>query len=191
MPTRFLEDILTNEHNRALLARWPSFGLPDGWLVAGCLFQTVWNLQADRAPTAGIKDYDIFYFDAADLSAEGEAARQAHVAARAADLGVTVEVNNQARVHRWYEADFGFAYPPLRSSCDGIDRFLICGTCVGVQPAADGALRLYAPYGLDALYAGELAPNPRTPHRPLFDAKAASYRARWPALRVIDPPPQA
>jgi uncharacterized protein len=51
----------------------------DGWLVAGCLFQTVWNLQAGRAPEAGIKDYDIFYFDAGDVSVAAEAAVQARV----------------------------------------------------------------------------------------------------------------
>ena len=98
------------------------------------------------------------------------------------DLGVAIEAVNQARVHLWYEADFGKPYAPLRSSRDGIERFLVPCTCVGVNPDA-----VYAPYGLDALYRGELALNPLVPHRELFAAKAASYRARWPALTIVDP----
>ena len=46
------------------------------------------------------------------------------------------------------------------------------------------SLSLYASHGLQALYEGRLAPNPLTDHRELFLEKAASYRRRWPWLRV-------
>lgn len=151
--------------------------LPDVWLVAGCLFQTVWNRQSNRMPEADIKDYDLFYFDADDLSETGEHAVQAHVDQVFADLGVTVEASNQARVHRWYEAYFGQPYPALRSACDGIDRFLIRGTCVGIRPDA-----LYAPNGLEMLYEGVLTANPLTPYPDLFAEKIRSYASRWPWL---------
>ncbi len=175
-----MRDALRNPHNRALLQRLPALALPDAWLVAGCLFQTVWNLRSGRAPEAGIKDYDLFYFDPADLSAEAEAAVQARADTCFADLGITVEAKNQARVHTWYADYFGFPYPPLASSRDGLDRFLVQCTCVGLN--AEGAL--YAPNGLADLDAGVLRPNPLCNHRPLFQAKAESYQARWPWLRI-------
>jgi hypothetical protein len=180
---RFRGDILANRNNRAILDRWSDLALPDGWLVAGGLFQTVWNLQAGRPPESDIKDYDLFYFDVADLSEAGERAVQARADAVLGDLGVAIEVANQARVHLWYEAYFGQPYSALASSRDGIERFLVPATCVGVQPGGE----TYAPYGLDALYRGELAMNPLVPHRELFEVKAASYRARWPALTIVDP----
>lgn len=158
-------------------------GLPDGWLVAGCLFQTVWNLRSGQPPEAGIKDYDLFYFDGADLSAEAEQAVQRHAETVLGDLGVAVEVANQARVHLWYEAHFGHPYPRLGHVCEGIDRFLIPATCVGVRPGATG-WELYAPHGLALLYEGRLASNPLVPHGDLFAAKARSYRERWPWLSV-------
>lgn len=185
MHDRFLADILTNRHNRAILDRWSDLALPDGWLVAGCLFQTVWNLRDGRPPEAGIKDYDLFYFDAGDTSEAGERRVQAHAEAVLGDLGVTVEASNQARVHLWYEAYFGQACGPLRSARDGIDRFLVPATCVGVRPG-----ELYAPNGLAVLYDGVLAMNPLTPHLDLFERKAASYRARWPWLRVVRSAPR-
>lgn len=82
-PERFLADALRNRYNRAILEAWDALALEDGSLVAGCLFQTVWNLQSGRAPEAGIKDYDIFYFDASDLSAAAEARVQERVDAAA------------------------------------------------------------------------------------------------------------
>jgi uncharacterized protein len=182
---RFLSDVLRNRFNRAILASWRRLELPDGWLVAGCLFQTVWNLRGGRTPEADIKDYDIFYFDPTDLSAQAEHAVQRRVDATLAPLGVAVEVKNQARVHLWYEQYFGFPYPQLSSATDGIDRFLIPATCVGVQGTPSGH-RVYAPNGLTMLYAGELAPNPLTRHLPLFREKAASYQKRWPWLRVSE-----
>lgn len=180
MQERFIADILKNRNNRAILERWQALALPDGWLVAGCLFQTVWNLRSGRAPEAGIKDYDLFYFDATDTSDEGERCVQARVDEALGDLGITVEASNQARVHLWYESYFGHPYEELRSACDGIDRFLVPATCVGVRPD-----ELYAPNGLSMLYDGVLTMNPLMQHRDLFNDKAASYRTRWPWLQVL------
>lgn len=188
----FIADALRNPHNAALLAALPQLALPDAWLVAGCLFQTVWNLRdatPGRDPAAGIKDYDLFYFDASDLSPQAEQAVQRRVDERLGHLGIAIEAKNQARVHTWYEEDFGYPYAPLGSSRDGIARFLVPCTCVGLRPAAaGGGFELCAPYGLDELYAGLLKPNPLVDHRPLFRAKAASYQARWPWLQICEQP---
>jgi hypothetical protein len=183
MRERFLDDIFSNRANAAILSRWRELELRDGWLVAGCLFQTVWNRRAGLAPDAHMRDHDVFYFDPTDLTEAAERAVQARVEAALADLGVVVEAKNQARVHLWYAAHFGFPYPRLSSTRDAIDRFIVRSTCVGVRPAGR-SWEVYAPYGLDDLYAGRLDPNPLIDHRPLFEAKARSYAARWPWLRI-------
>lgn len=180
-PDRFLADVRRNRHVDFLLDHWDRLALPQGWLVAGCLFQTVWNLQAGRDPHEGIKDYDLFWHDPSDLSAAHEARVQREVEALVAGRGITVEACNQARVHLWYEAHFGRPCAPLRSAEDGIARFLVPSTCVGVRPG-----EVCAPHGLHDLYAGRLAQNPLTPWPELDVAKAASYRRRWPWLHCID-----
>jgi uncharacterized protein len=55
-----------------LLARAATMDLPDWYLVAGCLYQTVWNTVTGQPPEAGILDYDLAYFDASDLSWDAE-----------------------------------------------------------------------------------------------------------------------
>jgi hypothetical protein len=41
MVTDFASDVALNPVNRAILSRWRLLDLPDAWLVAGCLVQTV------------------------------------------------------------------------------------------------------------------------------------------------------
>jgi hypothetical protein len=179
MATDFAAHVTSNPVNRAILSRWHLLDLPGSWLVAGCLFQTVWNVRAGLRPESGIKDYDIFYFDPSDLSETAEAEAQALAESVFNDLGVTLEVANQARVHLWYPAHFGYPYPALGSAEEGIGRFLVRETCVGIRPQ-----ERHAPYGLAGLFAGTLTPNPATPYAELFDQKVASYKARWNWLRV-------
>lgn len=49
--------------------------LPDSWLAAGAVTQTVWNHIFGFPPVYGIQDVDIVYFDADDLSEVSEAER--------------------------------------------------------------------------------------------------------------------
>jgi uncharacterized protein len=179
----FIALALENPVNRTLLERLPALGLNDAWLVAGCLFQTVWNIRSGRPPAEGIKDYDVFYFDGSDLSYDAEDREIRRLAEVFADVDATIELRNQARVHLWYPQRFGPGYPQLTSSQDGIDRFLVRCTCIGIQPRS-GALALYAPYGLDDLIAGRLRPNPRNLRADRYPEKAANYRGRWPWLSV-------
>jgi len=178
----FLGLVRANPVNAALLARLPPLGLPQGYLTAGCLFQAAWNHCCGRPAGAAVRDYDVFYYDAADLSWEAEDAAIRRVRAATADLGVTIELRNQARVHLWYPQRFGLPYPALGSARDGIDRFLVACTCIGIE-LASGAL--HAPDGLADLAAGRLRPNPLSPGAGLFRRKAEDYRDRWPFLRIL------
>ena len=186
-PERFVADVLHNRFNRVIVERLADLRLPDVWLVAGCLFQTVWNLRSGQPAEAGIRDYDIFYFDGDDLSEQAEAAVGRRAAALFADLGVPIEIKNQARVHLWYEGYFRQPYSALRSACEGIDRFLVGCTAVGIQPLAAEPCSshiVYAPYGLHDLYRGVLTRNPQIAHGPLFERKCLDYQARWSWLTI-------
>lgn len=177
----FVAAALTNPVNGVLLDRLRPLALPDCWLVAGCLFQTYWNVASGRPTAENIKDYDVFYHDPSDLSYAAEDAVIRRVADATADLGVEVEVRNQARVHLWYERRFGRPRPPIATSREAIGQYLIACTCVGIR-VADSAF--HTTYGLEETAAGILRANPANDEPDLFAAKAASYRARWPWLRI-------
>ncbi|UWE18457.1 nucleotidyltransferase family protein [Herbaspirillum huttiense] len=182
---KFARDILLNKYNAAILESLDQLALKDAWLVAGCLFQTVWNVLAQTAPESNIKDYDIFYFDPHDLSEEGEILQQRKADEILGNLGVKIEVKNQARVHLWYREYFGYDYPRSHSAKDGIDRFLMVEVCLGVS-VSSGNLEIYAPNGVHGVYSGRLTPNPLTNHADLFDEKFNSYQRRWAWLSRND-----
>jgi hypothetical protein len=186
---KFLELIQLNPLVNEILVRLPQLGVPDAWLASGCLFQTVWNVLAGEDPARAIKDYDVFYFDAADLSAAAENGVNDRAAAIFADLGCDIDARNQARVHTWYDSEFGTrGYPRLTKSSDGIDNFLAVCCMVAVRRAASGSIEIYAPLGVDDVLQCVMRQNPWYPNAPrgAYLRKATRWSALWPALRVVD-----
>lgn len=174
-----------------VLSRAPSLALPGWYLTAGCLFQTVWNVVTGRAPTDGIKDYDIFYFDATDLSWDAEDAVIQSAKRTFADLPAEVEIRNEARVHLWYEKKFGVPCPPYTSTEDAIDSFAATTCCLGVRLESDLRWRIYAPHGLSDVFNLVLRPNPILAPRSVYEAKTRRWCHQWPELTVLPWPTPA
>ena len=158
--------------------------LPDWLIFSGAVYQRVLNQLTGRDPDYGIKDYDLGYFDASDISYEAEdvVIRRA-AAAYPAPFDALVEVRNQARVHVWFEGKFGEPYTPLTSSGEALERFVSPLFAVGARLEADGRMIIVAPFGLDDLFALRLRPNPIRKTRG-FEPISANLRTRWPELTV-------
>ena len=170
----------------AILRGIREVALPDGWLMAGCIYQSIWNELSGRPPHTGIKDYDIGYFDAADRSYEGEdrAIRRVAAGAERAGLKLNLEVRNQARVHLWFEERFGFAVAPLTSTIEATTRYASATHAIAVRLGADDRLEIAAPYGLRDIFAMHLRPNRLLPNGPTHDAKARRCLEIWPEITV-------
>lgn len=102
---------MTRPVNGEITKRLPTLRLDQCRLTAGCLFQAVWNLRSDFPPDWGVHDYDVFYFDE-DLSWEAENAVIQQARALFKDMGVNIELRNQARFHLWMWAIVK-SIPPL------------------------------------------------------------------------------
>lgn len=178
--------VVSDPASRAVLERMPSLRLPEWWLTAGAVFQNVWNAVEGRPPGYGIKDYDVFYFDDTDVSWEAEDAIIRRSQAMFRDLGVTVEVRNEARVHLWYEEKFGVPAPAFRSATDAIDSFAASTCCVGITRDDATGFRVYAPFGLEDVFALRMRPNRTLAPQRVYETKVEQYRSRWPSL-IADP----
>ena len=183
MRTRLRDLALANCRNRAILARLPDLGVADAWLVAGCIYNPVWNGHMRWPADARVNDYDIFYFDGGDLSYAAEDPVIQRGRALFGDLGAPVEIRNQSSVHLWSAARFGAACAPIPSSAAAIGRFLIHSTCVSMRPSPGGDIAVNAPFGFGDNFAGILWPNQRAGTVALAARRAAGFQARWPWLR--------
>lgn len=168
-----------------LLTAIRPLGLPQWRLVAGCLYQTVWNVLTGRPRRTGIKDYDLAYFDPSDLSWQAEDAVIQRVAAATRGFPGAVEIRNQARVHLWFEDRFGLAYPPLEDTDAALGRYASVVHAVAVRLESDDRLAIAAPFGLDDLFVMVIRPNRTLDNRVAHETKAARAKAIWPELRVI------
>jgi hypothetical protein len=162
--------------------------LPDWLVFSGAVYQPVLNHLTGRPLDYGIKDYDLGYFDASDLSYEAEDAVIRRVkAAFDEPLRSMVEVRNQARVHLWFETKFSEPYGPLSSTAEALQRFASATFAVGVRLESDDRLDIVAPFGLADLFALRLRPNPRR-KTVGFARASADVRRRWPEVVVEDQP---
>jgi hypothetical protein len=162
--------------------------LPDWLVFSGAVYQPVLNQLTGRPLDYGIKDYDLAYFDASDLSYDAEDAVIRRVkAAFDEPLRSTVEVRNQARVHLWFETKFSEPYAPLSCTTEALERFASATFAVGVRLESDDRLHIEAPFGLADLFALRLRPNPRR-KTVGFARTSADVRRRWPEVVVEDQP---
>jgi hypothetical protein len=164
--------------------------LPDWLVFSGAVYQPVLNHLTRRPLDYGIKDYDLGYFDASDLSYEAEDAVIRRVkAAFDEPLRRMVEVRNQARVHLWFEGKFGEPYTPLSCTAEALERFASATFAVGVRLESDDRLHVESPFGLADLFALRVVPNP---YRKTvgFDRASADVRRRWPEVVTHNEPRQ-
>jgi uncharacterized protein len=179
-----LEAILrTNPVVGRVLDRLPRLGLPSWFLGAGGVTQTVWNHLHGFDPAHAIRDYDVVYHDAADLTEATERRIEADAAALVGG-DVRLDVTNEARVHEWYERRFGRALAPYRSAEHAIATWPATATSIGVR-ADGGEFVVCAPFGLADLYAMVVRPNTALVPRPVYEAKAERWRREWPQLTVL------
>jgi uncharacterized protein len=168
-----------------VLTRAATMELPGWYLVAGCVYQTVWNVMTGQHPESGILDYDLAYFDGSDLSYAAEDAVIRAGEEIFSGLPAPVQIRNQARVHLWYEQRFGIPCPAHSSTEAAIDTFEATTASVGIRLGAGGQWRVYAPYGLADVFNLVARPNPVLATREVYEAKTARWRAQWPSLTVL------
>jgi hypothetical protein len=160
-------------------------GLCDQLLVAGAIYNLVWNRLTGRPDLTGINDIDVFYFDDRDLSYEAEDVVIQRLNRRFAHLPLPVQVRNQARVHLWFPQKFGIPFEPLTSSAQMLSLYASKTHSVGARLEADGSLTIVAPFGLDDIFSFRIVPNPVLMNRPAHEAKGARAKGIWPEITVV------
>lgn len=167
-----------------VLAGLRELDLPDCLLVAGALYNSVWNVLTGREALRGVNDIDICYFDASDLSYEAEDRVIRRAEKLFGTLPIPVQVRNQARVHLWFPQKFGIDFSPLSSSTEALERYASRAHSVAVRLERDDSMSVVAPFGLDEIFSFRLLPNRALDNSRTHDLKARRAQANWPELTV-------
>ncbi|UZP34450.1 hypothetical protein NXS19_002266 [Fusarium pseudograminearum] len=183
--SRFKDVVKHNQTLMTVLSRAAEMKLPNWYLAAGALTQTVWNVMTNRDPEQGIDDYDLIYFDASDLSWEAEDVVIQKGKEIFKDIPVEVEIRNQARVHLWYEKKFGRPCPQHHSSEAAMTAWGTNTALIGVSLRDDGEWDIFAPWGLSDMFTLVVRPNQQIMTEETYIKKTQRWIKLWPEITIM------
>lgn len=177
-----------SKHNavvKDILNLAPKLRMPNWYLGAGCIAQTVWNVQHGFNLAHGIKDYDLVYYDSSDTSSEGENIYIRRGKELFKDVTAEIEIKNEARVHLWYKNHFGYSIKQYKSINEAINTWPTTATSVAVKYDDKGRFVVYAPYGLNDLFGMVVRPNKTQITEEIYMKKVERWTKIWHKLTVI------
>lgn len=181
---KILEEIIKkNQVLYNVIMKIEELRIPNCYIGGGCITQTVWNFLYQRDLNYGIGDIDIVYFDE-DVSEEKEARIAGEIKTLFKASPHIIDVKNEARVHLWYESRFGFKIEPYKSTEEAISTWPTLATAIGVRYEKKQFV-IFAPYGLNDIFAGIIRPNKILITEGVFQAKAKKWQEKWPETKVI------
>lgn len=158
---------------------------PDWLIGAGAVRTAVWDRMHGYDEPTELADVDLVFFDAEAVTPERDREVEAALAQRLPD--VPWDAKNQAAVHVWYPAKFGYEVPPLASSAEGVATWPETAACVALRLEPDDRLHVVAPYGLDDLLGMVHRRNPARVSPEEYERRLREKRIseRWPRARVL------
>ncbi len=185
---QLLQFLKENKSVQMILDRAGELNMPNWYLGAGGIVQTVWNIKHGFDPENGIKDYDLVYCDSADMSSETEENFKQQGRKIFKEIVIPVEITNEARVHMWYRKEFGYGNDQCQYNSveEAIKGWSIIPTAVGVRKNTDGKYQIYAPYGLDDLFdlTVKVSKSPLIT-KGVYEKKTERWIKIWPNLKIV------
>ncbi len=162
--------------------------LPNYYIAAGCVFQTIWNSLDGKNPNYGIKDIDVIYYNNTDLNRETDSKYQKIISdyCKKQKYDYEIDVANEARMHIWKKEKFGIDIAPYLSSEDAINKWVATTHAIGVTKEND-EIKIYAPYGLNDIFNKIIRPIKHEYNtKEMYDKKAQSWNKRFNGLKIIE-----
>ncbi len=162
-----------------------SLNLPDWYVAAGAIRNTVWNKLHGISGNSNMADIDVVYFDDSDM--EGEIEKESEKRLMAMNPSLNWEVVNQSRSHLFYHGR-GVFQPKMKSSCESISYWSETPTCIGARLEQDDSITICSPHGLDDLMNLIVRPIPKPyQNMPLYDEriKEKKWDKTWPKLKIF------
>jgi len=157
-------------------------GLKNYYIGAGAIAQSVWNVLSGYPIEYGISDIDVVYFDVHHLEEGHEQELKRKIEASLPDFPLWIDLKNQARVHIWYKEKFGYEIQPYTSLEHAINTWPTTATSLGLRREGGGRWTIYAPFGIDDIFAMRVRANARQITEEIYMTKVKKWRKKWPSL---------
>lgn len=165
-----------------------SLKLPNYYIAAGSVFQTIWNYYDNNDLNFNIKDIDVIYFNGVDLTVETDIKYYELISEYCKSKGYKykIDVSNEARMHLWKKQKFNIDVEPYINSEDAIDKWIATVHAIGITKE-DNQIKVYAPYGLSDIFSKIIRPiKHKYNTKEIYDKKASSWNERFENLNIIE-----
>ena len=160
--------------------------LPNFYIAAGSIFQTIWNYYDNKPLNYGIKDIDIVYYDKDNTSKDSEHDLENKIIDHFKELDYEFDVHNEARMHLWKKENENQNIDSYKNSEDAIDQWIATVHAIGITKE-NGNIKIYAPYGLSDIFSRTIRPiKHKNNSKELYDKKIASWSNRFDNLNIVE-----
>ena len=182
----FVSILKQNKDLMTILDYIYELNLPNFYIAAGSVFQTIWNYYDNKPLNFGIKDIDIIYYDSNNLSKEVEKELEGKIIEHFKELNYKFDVHNEARMHLWKKEKENKNINQYKNSEDAIDHWIATVHSIGITKENDN-IKVYAPYGLSDIFSRTIRPiKHKDNSKELYDKKVASWQKRFEKLNIIE-----
>lgn len=185
----FISILGKNKDLMAVLDYITELKLPNFYIAAGAVFQTIWNYYDGKDLNFGIKDIDVIYYNNSNLSVEKdlEYYNMINEYVKSKNFNYEIDVSNEARMHLWkIEHNQGKNVEQYKNSEDAMSKWIATVHAIGITKVNDD-IKVYAPYGLSDIYSRTIRPIKHNDNsKELYNKKVASWKKRFNNLNIIE-----
>lgn len=184
----FISILEKNKDLMMLLNYITKLKLPNFYIAAGSIFQTIWNYYDELDLNFRVKDVDIIYYDDSNLSVEKdlEYYNMINEYIKSKGLNYEIDVSNEARMHLWKKNNENKDIDQYKNSEDAISKWIATVHAIGITKE-NNTIKIYAPYGLSDIYDRTIRPIKHNGNsKELYDKKVASWKKRFDNLNIVE-----
>ena len=162
--------------------------LPNFYIAAGSVFQTIWNYYDNKPLNYGIKDIDVIYYNKDDLSVDTDINYFNLINDYCINQGYNyeIDVSNEARMHLWKKEKYNIDVEQYVNSEDAINKWIATVHAIGITKKNE-KIKIYAPYGLSDIYSKTIRPiKHKYNTKEIYDKKANGWNERFSDLNIIE-----
>ena len=183
---KFVSIIKKNKDLMLILDYIKSLNLPNFYIAAGAVFQTIWNYYDNKPLNYNIKDIDIIYYDSNNLSKEDEKKLEYNISQYFKDMNYEFDVHNEARMHLWKKENENKNIDQYKNSEDAIDQWIATVHAIGITKK-NNDIEIYAPYGLSDIFSRTIRQiKHKANSEELYNKKAIAWKNRFDNLNIIE-----
>jgi len=170
-----------SEYMMNVLNAAQSGNLPNWFIGAGFVRNTIWSVQHSYETEFSFNDIDLGYFSKETLSEDDDRKTSKILKDK---FNTNWEVVNQAYAHKYNNV------PPYKSAEDGLAHWIETATCVAVS-LSNGKVTLIAPWGIEDLLSLKLRLSPchkgNVYYENLFHKRIRDkhWLQKWPQLEIV------